>query len=57
MNKNTERRCYDCSFCVKDDGQPYCVMKDLYTNVYPKSICDEINIRGEYYFREAEEKK
>ena len=41
--------------CIKDDGPPYCVIKDLYTNVELDDVCDEKDIKGEYYF--AEEKK
>lgn len=51
----TERKCGKCNFCVTDDGHPYCVMKDLYTNVELDDDCDEINIRGEYYFAEKKE--
>ena len=56
MTDNKEMRCYECSLCVKDDGQSYCVMKDLYTNVYSDSVCDEINIKGEYYFNREKKK-
>ena len=51
----TEQKCGDCALCIKDDGHPYCVMKDLYTNVELDDVCDEKDIRGECYF--AEEKK
>ena len=50
----TERKCGNCALCIKDDGYPYCVMKDLYTNVELDDVCDEKDIRGDYYF--AEEK-
>ena len=40
---------------MKDDGHPYCVIKDLYTNVELDDVWDEKDIRGEYYF--TEEKK
>ena len=53
--KMTEQKCGDCALCIKDDGHPYCVMKDLYTNVELDDVCDEKDIKGEYYF--AEEKK
>lgn len=33
-----------------DDGEPYCIMKDLYTSVDPEDVCDEKTIRGEYYW-------
>ena len=56
MTDNKEMRCYECSLCVKDDGQPYCVMKDLYTNVYSDSVCNKINIKGEYYFNREKKK-
>ena len=51
----TERKCGNCALCIKDGGHPYCVMKDLYTNVELNDVCDEKDIKGEYYF--AEEKK
>lgn len=51
----TEQKCGNCALCIKDDGHPYCVAKDLYTNVELDDVCDEKDIRGEYYF--AEEKK
>lgn len=51
----TEQKCGNCALCIKDDGQPYCVVKDLYTNVELDDVCDEKDIKGEYYF--AEEKK
>ena len=47
--------CGNCNFCVKDDGEPYCVMKDLYTTVGLEDECDEFDIHGNKYF--AEEKK
>ena len=50
-------RCGECNFCVKDDGHPYCVMKDLYTNVEPDDLCDETNIYGEYWFAKEKTKK
>lgn len=51
----TEHKCGNCALCIKDDGHPYCAIKDLYTNVELDDVCDEKDIRGEYYF--AEEKK
>ena len=51
----TEQKCGDCALCIKDDGHPYCAVKDLYTNVELDDVCDEKDIKGEYYF--AEEKK
>ena len=51
----TEQKCGNCALCIKDDGHPYCAVKDLYTNVELDDVCDEKDIRGEYYF--AEEKK
>ena len=50
-----ERKCGNCSLCIKDDGHPYCAVKDLYTNVELDDMCAEKDIKGEYYF--AEEKK
>ena len=51
----TEHKCGNCALCIKDDGHPYCVIKDLYTNVELDDMCDEKDIRGEYNF--IEEKK
>ena len=45
-----EEKCKDCSFCEQDDGEPYCIMKDLYTTVDLEQNCDEIDIRGKKYF-------
>ena len=53
--KMTEQKCGDCALCIKDDGHPYCAVKDLYTNVELDDVCDEKDIKGECYF--AEEKK
>ena len=56
MKRQTaERKCGRCVLCVKDDGHPYCLMKDLYTNVALDDDCDEINILGEHYFSERKE--
>lgn len=52
-----DMRCGKCNFCVKDNGYPYCVMKDLYTNVEPDNLCDETNIYGEYWFAREKVKK
>lgn len=35
--------CGRCNFCVKDDGSPYCVCKDLYTTVELNHKCDTNN--------------
>ena len=51
----TEHKCGDCVLCIKDDEHPYCAVKDLYTNVELDDVCDEKDLKGEYYF--AEEKK
>ena len=47
--------CGNCNFCIKDDGKPYCVMKDLYTTVGLDDKCDEYDSRGQKWF--AAEKK
>jgi hypothetical protein len=47
--------CGRCNFCVKDDGEPYCVCKDLYTTVGLDQECDETDIYGNFMF--GEEKK
>lgn len=51
-----EEKCKDCSSCVQDDGEPYCVMKDLYTTVDLGQNCDEIDIRGKKYFTKNKKK-
>lgn len=52
-----DMKCGYCNFCIKDDGHPYCAMKDLYTNVELNDICDEINACGRYYFAVDKVKK
>lgn len=47
-----EMVCKHCCYFVNDDGLPYCTMKDLYTTVSPDHVCDEKNIRNEFYFTE-----
>ena len=51
----TEHKCGNCALCIKDDGHPYCAVKDLYTNVELDDMCDEKDIKGEYYFAEEKE--
>lgn len=51
MNKT----CRTCDFCIQDDGEPYCIMKDLYTTVNLNDVCDETTIRGELYWTEKKE--
>lgn len=46
------RVCGTCAYCVKDDGSPYCVLKDLYTEVKLDDPCDEYNSRGTKYWTE-----
>ena len=45
-----EEKCKDCSSCVQDDGEPYCIMKALYTTVDLGQNCEEVDIRGKKYF-------
>ena len=45
-----EMICKNCNYYVDDDGLPYCIVKDLYTTVSPEHVCDEKNIRNEFYF-------
>jgi hypothetical protein len=47
--------CGRCNFCIKDDGEPYCVCKDLYTTVGLDQECDETDLYGNLMF--GEEKK
>ena len=51
-----KEKCKDCSFCVQDDGEPYCVMKDLYTTVDLEQNCDEEDIRGKKIFYKNKKK-
>lgn len=48
--------CGECNFCVKDDGLPYCVCKDLYTTVELSQKCDETDIYGNLMFAQEKEK-
>ena len=48
-------KCGDCVFCEKQDGNPYCYLKDLYTTVSLDDECDEKDIRGNYYFTKEDE--
>ena len=48
----TERKCGDCVYCIKDEGLHYCAIKDLYNSVDLDDVCDEKDIKGEYYFAE-----
>ncbi len=45
----TDKRCGDCLWCEKDDGEPYyCLMKDLYTLVSPNDkACEEFEAKGD----------
>lgn len=47
-----DKTCGTCNFCIKDDGFPYCVMKDLYTQVDLKDKCDELDWYGKQYWVE-----
>ena len=47
--------CGNCILCEKDDGSPYCVLKDLYTTVGLEDECNERDLRGNLMF--AAEKK
>ncbi len=45
----TDKRCGDCRWCMKDEGEPYyCLKKDLYTFVTPNDkACEEFDEKGE----------
>ena len=47
--------CGNCNFCEKNDGKPYCYLKDLYTTVELNHKCDERDSRGRLMFRESSE--
>lgn len=48
--KEDKKLCGRCNFCMKDDGAPYCVMKDLYTTVKLNDECDERDYLGRLWF-------
>lgn len=48
--KKDKKVCGRCRLCVKDDGDPYCVMKDLFTTVKLTDECSEFDVTGEPYF-------
>lgn len=50
-----DKVCGNCNFCEKNDGKPYCYLKDLYTTVELNQKCDEKDIYGNLMF--GEEKK
>ncbi len=47
--------CGRCNFCEKNDGKPYCYLKDLYTTVELDHECDELDSRGKLMFAESSE--
>ena len=49
----TDKTCGTCCYCVKDDGHPYCVIKDLYTPVELDDVCDEFDLSGNEYWTEG----
>ena len=50
-----DKVCGNCSFCEKNDGKPYCYLKDLYTTVELNHKCDERDSRGRLMFAESSE--
>ena len=42
--------CGNCNFCEKNDGTPYCYLKDLFTNVELTQKCDVYNVFGMIMF-------
>lgn len=53
--EKNKKVCGRCNFCVKDDGEPYCVCKDLYTTVDLNQECNERDSRGRLMFAESSE--
>lgn len=47
--------CGRCTWCVKNDGSPYCLHKDLYTTVSLDRECDETDFYGRLWFIEEGE--
>ena len=45
--------CGNCNFCEKNDGEPYCYLKDLYTTVQLNQRCDVRDSRGRLMFGES----
>lgn len=56
MSKKIEQVCGNCNFCIKDDGAPYCVIKDLYTSVKLDDVCDECDMHGQLWFAAEKQK-
>lgn len=51
----SKENCGRCTWCVKNDGEPYCLHKDLYTTVRPDRECDETDHYGQKWFIEEKE--
>ena len=49
---SNEKKCGTCGFCIKKDGSPYCIVKDLYTTVSLTQDCDETDIHGQPWWTE-----
>lgn len=49
--------CGNCNFCIRDDGFPYCVCKDLYTGVELDQECDETDFYGNKMFAKLNNNK
>ena len=53
-----EYTCGSCGLCVKGDGTPYCIVKDLYTEVKLTDVCNAKDSKGRLmYVKEMEWKK
>lgn len=52
-----DKICGNCNFCEKNDGKPYCYLKDLYTTVELDHKCDERDSRGRLMFGESSENR
>ena len=50
-----DKVCGNCNFCEKNDGDPYCYLKDLFTTVGLNQKCDERDSRGRLMFAENPE--
>ncbi|MBO7517632.1 MAG: hypothetical protein J6T31_00820 [Methanobrevibacter sp.] len=49
--------CGRCRFCEKDDGSPYCCLKELFTTVELDHECDERDFYGNLMFTPERKQK
>lgn len=49
-----EEICGNCAYCIVDDGDPYCCLKELFTSVKLNDKCNEKDYKGRLYFTAGE---